>query len=440
MIPELPGFNDPNAGRPVHQRRRSTSAARATRSAAPTRSTTTSSNDRFLQPALDRRTTTRSAAASASSTRPTTCRARSSRRTCPRTAASTSRSRWPASARSPTCSARSAASRAADAPRGAAVPLSSPVQPDSPAATWSITCSRASRASPRWGHGPVPAGPHADSAVSPGRRRHHRRRGGRSGARQSRGRSAVLPLCRASPTFGSTWSRLGDGAAGQRMGTHNLLDGAATSRARRARCWSPDRRSSTGRRSTALTEDSPIGPASPYGVSKLAQEIVGARRAARRRHRHAAVQPRRSTPGAGLRDVQLRAADRRDRGGLREPVLQRRQPRRAPRHHRRARYGAGLPAADGARPRRGGPTTSAAGGRIRVGDLLDALSASRTRPCEIRTDPGAAAAERQAGRARRPAAACSRTPAGCRRSPSNKRSPTCSTTGGSVVSAQRPSP
>ena len=79
FIPELPGFDDPNLPTSTSTRR-STSAARATGSAATTRSTTTSSTTASSISAGSR-IQLRSAAASVSSIRPSTCRARSCRRT-----------------------------------------------------------------------------------------------------------------------------------------------------------------------------------------------------------------------------------------------------------------------------------------------------------------------------------------------------------------------
>ena len=62
------------------------------------------------------------------------------------------------------------------------------------------------------------------------------------------------------------------------------------------------------------------------------------------------------TPDRGRRRPTSPRASRgrspRSRRALREPVLQRRQPRRAARHHRRARHGARLPAARGTRTAR----------------------------------------------------------------------------------------
>ena len=69
----------------------------------------------------------------------------------------------------------------------------------------------------------------------------------------------------------------------------------------RAACSSPARRWSTARRPSALDRGRPIGPSNPYGVSKLAQEMLGGRRAAIAGRPRPAVQPRRPAPVARLR-------------------------------------------------------------------------------------------------------------------------------------------
>ena len=65
-----------------------------------------------------------------------------------------------------------------------------------------------------------------------------------------------------------------------------------------------------------LTEDDPIDPTSPYGISKLAQEMLGGALAAPIPPRQA-VQPCRTATGRALRDVGLRAAAGRDRSRTR---------------------------------------------------------------------------------------------------------------------------
>ena len=100
----------------------------------------------------------------------------------------------------------------------------------------------------------------------------------------------------------------------------------------------------------AVDEESPIGPTSPYGVSKLAQEMLAARVAAfpvapfpvllARPFNHAG--PRQSpafvTSSFAQQIAEIEA-------GCRTSGVERRQPRRAAGYHRRARHGARLPVA-----------------------------------------------------------------------------------------------
>ena len=296
------------------------------------------------QPALGRLLTTPSAAASVSSTRPSTCRARSCRRTSRRTAASTSRSRWPASAPSRTCSARSAGSRAAD-DRAAAGSLSSQVRPDSPAAICVEHLLEHEARVAAWGHGPVPPASRASERVS----------WTTVDITDAEAVTAALAETRPSAVFHcagiadvhSTWSDSATALRVNVIGTHNLLTAlerleldAPVLITGSALVYRPS--------DTALSEDSPIGPTSPYGVSKLAQELVGLAARGRvivtRPFNHAGPRqaPAYVTSSFARQIVEAEA-------GIREPVLRGRQSRRAPRHHRRARYGARLPAADGER-------------------------------------------------------------------------------------------
>ena len=110
-----------------------------------------------------------------------------------------------------------------------------------------------------------------------------------------------------------------------------------------------------------LTEDHPLVPPSPYGLSKLAQELLGAAciRRLRRRDDRAPVQPHRSAPGSDLCRVRVRQTDRRDRSRAARPRGCRRQPRRTSRYARRARHRAGVSNDPRSRPARAGRTTSA---------------------------------------------------------------------------------
>ena len=139
---------------------------------------------------------------------------------------------------------------------------------------------------------------------------------------------------------------------------------------------------STRRRRRRSPRTTPLAPASPYALSKLAQEQLGAARAAPRTASTSIVTrsfnhtgPRQS---AGVRRAEHRAADRADRARRSRAGDPRRQPRRAARPHRRARHRARLRAADGARRRRATSTTSLRRRRTPIRVVLDALA--RTRP------------------------------------------------------------
>ena len=120
-------------------------------------------------------------------------------------------------------------------------------------------------------------------------------------------------------------------------------------------------------------EDAPLRPASPYAVSKVAQGYLALQyalvpRPARRPHAH--LPPHRPRPRRGLRGELVRAPDRGDRGRPAAARALRGQPGRGARLHRRARRGARVLAAAGARRSRARSTTSAAGAGVRIGDLL----------------------------------------------------------------------
>ena len=128
------------------------------------------------------------------------------------------------------------------------------------------------------------------------------------------------------------------------LGTHHLLEAARDAGLAVSRHSSPDPRWSTGRPSSRSTKRIRSDPADPYGVSKLAQEMLAAQ--ARRPVILARPFNHAGRDSGGLRHLQLRAADRRNRSGTAPAGPARRQPRRAARHHGRARHRPGLPVAD----------------------------------------------------------------------------------------------
>ena len=160
-----------------------------------------------------------------------------------------------------------------------------------------------------WGHGPVPAASRDSDRVSWASVDITDRRGGHRGAG---GDSPVggLPL-RRDRRRSQHLVGLGDRAPRQRHGHAQPARRARTPRARRARAGHR-----LGARLSAVGHGAVGGLADrPDQSLRRQQARAGARRArgARARHRDAAVQSRGPAAGAGLRHVQLRAADCRSR-------------------------------------------------------------------------------------------------------------------------------
>ena len=137
FIPDFPGFDDPNLRRPVHQLRPSTSARFAQQDRRQLPFNYDVLHDRFLNQRWVAYYNAQCCGVGIRVPDLQPAGLAGAHRRCPRIAASTSRSRWPESARSPTCSARSAGSRAADPPsprlrrasRTAAAPCSARLRP-----------------------------------------------------------------------------------------------------------------------------------------------------------------------------------------------------------------------------------------------------------------------------------------------------------------------
>jgi GDP-4-dehydro-6-deoxy-D-mannose reductase len=233
-----------------------------------------------------------------------------------------------------------------------------------------------------WGHGPVPAGAGGADRVS----------WASVDVTDAEAVAAALAETRPSAVFHcagiadvhSTWSDSGTALRVNVMGTHNLL--TALERAGldapvlitgSALVYQPS--------ASALSEDAPIGPASPYGVSKLAQELVGLSARGRvivtRPFNHAGPRqaPAYVTSSFARQIVEVEA-------GLREPVLEvgnldARRDITDVRDTVRA-YRLLMEKGQGGRP-----YNVCRGEAFRVGDLLDALVGQSQRPIEIRQDP-----------------------------------------------------
>jgi len=233
-----------------------------------------------------------------------------------------------------------------------------------------------------WGHGPVPAASSGSDRVS----------WTSVDITDAEAVAAALAETRPSAVFHcagvadvhSTWSDSETALRVNVMGTHNLL--AALERlgldapvliTGSALVYQPS--------DTALSEDSPIGPASPYGVSKLAQELVGLTARGRvivtRPFNHAG--PRQAaayvTSSFARQIVEVET-------GMREPVLEvgNLDARRDITDVRDTVRAYRLLMEKG---QAGRPYNVCRGEAFRVGDLLDALVSQSKTAIEIRQDP-----------------------------------------------------
>jgi GDP-4-dehydro-6-deoxy-D-mannose reductase len=82
--------------------------------------------------------------------------------------------------------------------------------------------------------------------------------------------------CAGAAHVGQSWTGTRETLAANVLGTHHLLDGLRAAGIA-ARVLIPGSSYIYRQSDHALTEDDPIGPASPYGLSKLAQEMLGRR-------------------------------------------------------------------------------------------------------------------------------------------------------------------
>ena len=87
-------------------------------------------------------------------------------------------------------------------------------------------------------------------------------------------RPAVVYHCAGAAHVGQAWERTEATLAINVLGTHHLFDGLCRAGAE-TRVLVPSSALVYRPASEALTEDHPLIPASPYGVSKLAQELLG---------------------------------------------------------------------------------------------------------------------------------------------------------------------
>jgi GDP-4-dehydro-6-deoxy-D-mannose reductase len=89
-------------------------------------------------------------------------------------------------------------------------------------------------------------------------------------------RPVVVYHCAGSAHVGESWKDAREALAANVIGTHHLLDGLRSA-GLVARVLIPGSSLVYRQSPSALTEHSAIGPATPYGLSKLAQEMLGRR-------------------------------------------------------------------------------------------------------------------------------------------------------------------
>src|SRR5436190_20608004 len=89
-------------------------------------------------------------------------------------------------------------------------------------------------------------------------------------------RPAEVYHCAGAAHVGQSWTDARETLAANVLGTHHLLDGLRAAGIA-ARVLIPGSSYIYRQSDHALSEDDPIGPASPYGLSKLAQEMLGRR-------------------------------------------------------------------------------------------------------------------------------------------------------------------
>jgi GDP-4-dehydro-6-deoxy-D-mannose reductase len=92
----------------------------------------------------------------------------------------------------------------------------------------------------------------------------------------AKSRPADVYHCAGAAHVGQSWTDARETLAANVLGTHHLLDGLRAA-GTAARVLIPGSSYIYRQSDHALTEDDPIGPASPYGLSKLAQEMLGRR-------------------------------------------------------------------------------------------------------------------------------------------------------------------
>ena len=124
----------------------------------------------------------------------------------------------------------------------------------------------------------------------------------------------IVYHCAGAAHVGQAWERTEATFATNVRGTHHLST-RSVGPAREARVLIPSSALVYRPANEPLTEDHPLVPASPYGVSKLAQELLGGHTGSDGVQvvDRAGVQPLRSAAGSRVLHLGIRAADRGDR-------------------------------------------------------------------------------------------------------------------------------
>ena len=193
--------------------------------------------------------------------------------------------------------------------------------------------------------------------------------------------------CAGAAHVGQSFSNIADTLAANVLGTHHLLDALRTAGVH-ARVLITGSSLVYRQSDRALKEEDPTGPATPYAVSKLAQEMLG-QRGVREDGQHVLLArpfnhtgPRQEPTFAAPSFAQQIALIEKGRVQARN---RRRQSRRLARSSRRARYG---PRVHGhRRARRPGRIYNVCAGQaFKIRDVLDRLVALSKVPVTITVD------------------------------------------------------
>ena len=319
----------------------------------------------------------------------------------------------------------------------------SPARPGSPAATCSTCCSRATDARGRAGGGRASAP--TCRRDTPGRVARNRaaRSRRRCGTRSASLAPDVLYHLAGAPHVGQSWGTSTDTLAINVLATHHLLEALRLAGLRRRASSIPSSAYVYRPADRALSEDDPLEPSQSV---RHQQDRHGAGRPrGPRSRRHPGrgrpiVQSHRPAAGPVVLRVGVARQIAQIEAGLLRAGASGRQPRRPARLHRRARHGAGLWRAGGARRARTDLQRVLRVRRASCVSCSTALIGSRAVASHREAGPriGSGRTTRRCCSAIRPGSPP--RSAGSRRFHSNRRCRICSTTGVRACEAARASP